>query len=66
MYGYKSMYIHPNISCNYGYCCSRIGCNYSNPAGRPIGYPVSFMGNIGKYNKNKIKKDKSSIKRGIF
>ena len=39
------------------YYCNRIGCNYSHPAGRPIGYPVSFMCNRGKYNKKQNKKE---------
>lgn len=57
MYGDKCMYIHPNIPCKYGYCCTRIGCNYSHPAGRPMGYPVPFMGNKGKYNKKQNKEE---------
>ena len=61
MYGYKCMYIHPNISCKYEYYCSRIGCNYSHPAGRSIGYPVPFMDNGGKYNQKQNKKEQQEI-----
>ena len=57
MYGDKCMYIHPNIPCKYGCCCTRIGCNYSHPAGRPMGYPMPFMGNRGKYTKKQNKEE---------
>ena len=33
MFGDKCSYIHPNIPCKYGFCCTRIGCSYSHPAG---------------------------------
>ena len=57
MYGDKCMYIHPNIPCKYGCCCTRIGCNYSHPAGRPMGYPMPYMGNRGKYTKKQNKEE---------
>jgi zinc finger CCCH domain-containing protein 14 len=33
MFGEKCLYIHPNISCKFGYYCTRLGCAYSHPVG---------------------------------
>jgi hypothetical protein len=67
MFGEKCLYIHPNISCKYGYCCTRIGCAYSHPVGYNPGMgmmPAIGMGwgGPGKFKNFKLE-NKSKGKR---
>lgn len=57
IYGVKCIYIHPNIPCKFGYYCTRLGCNYSHPAGWNPGMPTYQMQYQKKYYKKSNQDD---------
>jgi len=42
----KCLFIHPNISCKFGYYCTRVGCSYSHPTGYNPGMYNNMMGGM--------------------
>jgi len=62
MFGEKCLYIHPNITCKYGFYCTRPGCAYSHPMGYNPGMGMMPMAWAGGPMKSKKFEGKSKRK----